>query len=268
MQQAVRALGWATKLLWILLIIIVTTIAYSATQINVVFGEPQTTINQQTLTISFPISIHNNGFYNIAYLNITTLINDQSSQTLARGTTYSRLIQRNTNTTQTHNIMINITKILNEHIDLILQDTTFTIFQYVSLNYAGAIPFSAYANQTMPWGAPLSNIAISQITYQAYNITHSIATVQLTFENHNQYIPVTGTTRIEIYNSNQALMGTGTGTTNAQPNSPGNAQVTVTIENSKITMSGVIRLFFETPLFSYGPITMPYNLLSPVIPYG
>jgi hypothetical protein len=267
MRQAIRALGWATKILWIILIALIITIAYSATLINIAFGESQTTATEQTVTISFPISIQNKGFYDIAQLNITTYITDTTSQTLARGTTISQLIPRGTDATLTHSMAINITQILTQNSDLLFNDNTFTFFQHISLNYAKAIPLKIHANQTMPWGAPLSNLTIGQITYQAYNVTHSLASVQLSFENHNQYISVQGLARIEMYNNRQTLMGSGTTNVDAQPNSPSNAQINVLVENSKITPSGQIHLFFETPAFNYGPITIPYGNTPAVTPY-
>jgi hypothetical protein len=266
MRQAIRALSWATKILWIILLALVITIAYSASQINISLGEQQITATQRTITISFPVSIRNQGLYDIAQLNVTTRIASQNSQTLATGTTVFQLVKRGTTETRTHSIRISIRRIIDKDSNLLFDDTVLTVFQYVSLNYANAVPFTAYANQTMQWGAPLSNLAIQQITYQPYNMTHSTANVRLYFENHNQYVAVTGNLRIEIYNSHQALMGSGTTTIDAQPNTSCNAQINVLVENSRITSAGELHLFFETSTFNYGPKTIPYNLSSMVTP--
>lgn len=265
MQMVIRALGWATKLLWIILVVIVITIAYSATQINVAFGEPTTEVTEQTVAISMPINIHNAGLYDITQFNVTTRITDQNGHQIVDDTTLTQKIPRGVDITRMHTITLNITDILTTHSDLLFNDTTFATFQYVAFTYANAIPLSAHANQTMPWGAPLSNLAVRRVTFQPYNTTHSLANVQLYFENHNQYVPVNGATRMEVYDNSHSLMGTGSTSIDTQPNSTYNGQISIFIRNANIsptpaaTLTGEVRLFFETATFSYGPVVVPYG---------
>jgi len=262
MRQAIRALGWATKVFWIILIVLVITIAYSASLINIALGEPQTTATEQTVTISFPITIRNNGFYDIVDLNVTTFVADENSQTLARGTTITTLIRKGTEETQTHSITINITQILAQDVNLLFNDTTLMMFQQVSLNYANVVPFLVRANQSMPWGAPLSNFAVGQVTFRPYNITHSYADVQFSFENHNQYVPVTGTVRVRIYNNSGTRIGSGTTSIDAPPNTPFNGQLSILVRNPSAptpTPSGEVHFYFDTSLFDYGPLVMHYG---------
>jgi hypothetical protein len=236
----------------------VITIAYSATQVNVAFGEQTMTTTQQTITISLPVNIHNAGLYDITQLNLTTSITGEDSQTLARGVTYTPIIPRGTDETETHTVVIDINQILADHSSLLFNDTDFTVFQYASFKFANAIPLSVHANYTMQWGAPLSNLAIGNPTYSSYNTTHSIITVQLYFENHNQYLPVTGVAHIEIYNTRQTLKGAGTANIDAQPNTLYSMQVDVMVTNFRqIPPSGEIHVFFETAAFNYGPVVIP-----------
>ena len=273
--MAIRALGWATKILWIILIAIVVTIGYSATQINIAFGETTTTVTEQALTISVPINIRNAGLYDINQLNITTRIVDQTGNPLVTDSTLTRVIPKRTDTTTTHTMILNITKMLaeqnNTRNNLVLNDTDLTAFQYVSFNYANAIPLSVHANYTMQWGAPLSNLVIGNPMYQFYNSTHSRISVQISFDNHNQYVPVTGVTRIEVYNSHNTLKGTGTTSINAQPYSSCSTTVSVLVSNFRtLPASGLIRLFFETSMFDYEPKEVPFVFdYSPVVvPFG
>jgi len=263
MRQAIRALGWAAKILWIILIVFIITIAYSATQLNINLGEPQTTATEQTVTISFPVNMRNDGLYDITYFNITTIISDQNNHSLARGTTILG-IPRGVYETRIHNITANITRILIRNTNLLFNDTTFTLFQYVSINYAHAIPLTVSAHQTMPWGAPLSNLAVGEITFQPYNQTHSLAIIPLSFENHNQYVPVAGNARIEIYDNSHTHIGEGTTNIDAQPNTYFNGQINVLVKNPSLSPAhtpptGEIHLFFETSTFNYGPLVIPYG---------
>jgi hypothetical protein len=259
MQQIIRALGWVTRLFWIILIAVAITIAYSATQISIDIGQPQTISNEQGVVISFPITISNQGLYNLAQLNITTRIADEDGRTLSNSSTLAQLVQRGTIETLNHSITISYAQILAQS-SLLFNDTHFTVFQYVTLNYANAIPVSAHANYTIQWGAPLSNLVISNPTYAPYNSTCSTLTVQLHFENHNQYIPITGVAGIEIYSARQALEGAGTTSIEAQPNTSCNAQVNVLVANFlQVSSGGEIQVFFETPLFSYGPLVVSFG---------
>lgn len=253
MQMAIRALGWAAKLLWIIMLAIIITIAYSATQINVAFGEPTTTVAEQAVTISWPISVRNAGLYDLTQLNVTTRITDQHGHSLVTDSTLTQIIPKGSNTTMMHTTVLNVTKILDQYSELLFNDTTFTEFQYVSFNYANAIPLNVRANQTMQWGAPLSNLVISNPTYTSYNTTYPTVAVQLHFENHNQYLPVNGTARIEIFNVDDVLIGTGAASINAQPGTSCTTQVNILLNDFQTTPPSEMRLFFETSTFNYGP---------------
>jgi hypothetical protein len=263
MQMAIRALGWATKLLWIIVLAIIITIAYSATQVSIAFGEPTTTVTGQTVAISLPISVRNAGLYDLTQLNVTTRITDQYGHSLVEDSTLIPIISRGTNTTMMHTTALNVTKILDQNSDLIFNDTTLTAFQYVAFSYANAILLSAYANQTMPWGAPLSKLMISNLSnliFTPYNATHSIVTVQLCFENHNQYVPVTGTARIEIYSTHNVLEGAGMADINAPPYTSCSTQVDVLVSNLQtLSPEGEVHVLFEVSAFNFGPVVMPFG---------
>jgi hypothetical protein len=258
MQQTIRALGLATKLLGIVLIVLIITIAYSATQISISFGQPTATATEQVLTISMPVNINNAGLYDIGQLNVTTRITDQNG-TLVQNSTLTQVIPKGADTITTQTLMLNITKILTEQSNLLFNDTTLTEFQYVAFDYANAIPLSAHGNYSLQWGAPLSNLAASNPSYQPYNSTYSLVSVQISFENHNQYIPLDGNISVEIYNLHDALEGAGTANIDAQPNTSCSTQVDVLVRNSVTPPQGTIDLFFETSMFNYGPVVIPFG---------
>jgi hypothetical protein len=259
MQQTIRALGWATKLLGIVLIFLIVTIAYSATQINIAFGQPITTATEQTLTISMPVNIHNAGLYDISQLNITTLITDQNG-TLVENTSLTQTIPKGANTITIQTLTLNITKILMEQESLLFNDTTLTEFQYVAFDYANAILLSAHGNYSQQWGAPLSNLIVGNPSYQAYNSNYSTLSFQISFQNHNQYIPVSGNVSVEIFNLHGTLKGAGTVSIDAQPNTSCSTQVNVLVRNFRVTPpQGTIDLFFETSMFNYGPVVVPFG---------
>lgn len=271
--MAIRALGWATKVLWIILIVIIVTMGYSATQINVSLDEPTTAVTAQDVMISLPINIRNMGFYDLTQFNLTTRITDQNGDTLANDTSLTSTIPRGTSTTDVHTIKLNITRILTAHRDLLTNDTTFTTYQSVAFNYADAIPLDIRANQTMPWGAPLNHLTVKRVTPERFNATHTAAKVELYFENHNQFMPVAGTVGVEVYDNHQNLEGTGRTSLNTDPNSTYDGQITILIRNSDIlrtpasALSGKVHVFFETSTFTYGPVSFDYGSAE-AVSYG
>jgi hypothetical protein len=91
-------------------------------------------------------------------------------------------------------------------------------------------------------------------------VNQSIVSVQIFFEDHNQYIAVTGSVRVEIYNSLGTLKGTGTANIDAQPNTSCSTQVDVLVSNFRtLPPKGEIHLFFETSTFNYGPMVIPFG---------
>jgi len=259
MQQAIRALGWATKLLGIVLIFLAITIAYSATQIDISFGQPTTIPTEQTLTISLPISIHNAGLYGISQLNITTRITDTNG-TLAQNSTLTQAIAKGANTIIAQTMTLSISGILAKQNNLLLDDTNLTEFQYVAFEYANAISLNAHGNYTQRWGAPLGNLSIGNPSYQHYNSTYSMLSVQISFQNHNQYIPVTGNVSVEIYNLRDTLKGTGVVGIDAQPNTSYSTQVNILVSNfGTVDPQGTINVFFETSMFNYGPVVKTFE---------
>jgi hypothetical protein len=229
------------------------TIAYSATQISISFGQPTATTTERVLTISVPVNIHNAGLYDIGQLNVTTRIADQNG-TLVQNSTLTKVVPKGANTITMQTLMLNITKILTEQSNLLFNDTILTEFQYVAFDYANAIPLCAHGNYSFQWGAPLSNLTVGNPSYQRYNSTYSTLSVPISFENHNQYIPVDGNVSVEIYNLRGTLNGAGTAKIDAQPNTSCSTQVDVLVRNSVISTQGVIDLFFETSMFNYGPV--------------
>ncbi len=68
MRYAVRALDWATKLLWILLIVFSVTAVYSALNVRMGFGEFQVFLSNEDVVISTPLFINNTGIYDLSNL--------------------------------------------------------------------------------------------------------------------------------------------------------------------------------------------------------
>jgi hypothetical protein len=144
-------------------------------------------------------------------------------------------------------------------LDYLFNDTVFNLDLSLKLNFARAIPFQVSTNMTMPWGAPLYNFSIGQISYNFLNLTHQEAIIPISFENHSPYFSLDGFMRVEIYNDYGELFGFSISDLNVPSHSGYNGQVKTIVDVSMVTGSGEVHFYFETSAFSIGPKVMSYG---------
>jgi len=259
MRYAVRALGWATKILWILILVFSVTSVYSAMNVKIRFGEPHVFLSKEFAVISIPLFINNTGFYDLSELNITADVMDCNESLLSTSIAFVPLIPRGSSVETTHNVSISLDYITSMAQTYLFNDTIFNVNMSVKLNFAHAIPFQVSTNMTVPWGAPLYNFSIGQISYNYLNLTHQELIIPISFENHSPYFGVEGTMQVETYNDDDELLGFSESDLNVPSHSSYDGQVKMTVDLSKITGSGEVRFYFETSVFSIGPVVMPYG---------
>jgi hypothetical protein len=126
------------------------------------------------------------------------------------------------------------------------------------MSIAKMIPVEASANLSVRWGAPLYNFALGQVQYSAYNSTHLIATVPISFENH-AFFDVAGNIRVRMYNSTNRRVGSGEISILALPNSSYNGSLQFYASIARLTASGRFDVYFSTVFFDYGPLVIPYG---------
>ena len=259
MRYAVRALGWATKILWIFIIVFATTSVYSAMNVKMGFGEPQLFLSSEFVVISVPFYINNNGLYNLSELYVTVDVMDYNGSLVSTSATFVPSIPRGSSVETAHNVSMSLNDTISKAQIYLFNDTFFNVGMSMKLNFARVVPFEASMNKTIPWGAPFYNFSIGQITYDYYNVTHQRVIIPLSFENHSPYFGVDGMMRVEMCNASGEVIAFGALSLDAPSNSKYEDQVELIVDVLKLTPSGEIRFYFETPPFSFGPVVMPYG---------
>lgn len=255
MRQAVRALGWATAVFWILLLLFTITAVYSALQIRPTFGEPSITASGGTLTVSLPFAFFNGGFYDVSKFNITTIVRDTRGSTLTASSTYVPILPKGENTSITHNMSLSIDQFTTSDLSsLLFNDSNLNVTASFKLTYARVFPLEVMANFSVPWGAPLANLTIGDVSVTPFNSTHVQALVPLSFENHS-YLNMTGTMRLDIVDNTGRVVGQGATSFNAPTGSRFQENVVVLLSGNPARIREA-RLYFETPFFSYGPVVI------------
>jgi len=255
MKQAIRALSVATTALWILIVLFSVTSIYSALKLGFGFERTEVSASDDVLTVSMSFFVDNVGFYDISNLNVTTDLNNHDGTLISNSTTLVPLISRGSRVERAHNISISMDDIVTGDLtDLLFQDSVLDIAMYVSLKYAHAIPLQLSFNTTIPWGAPLANLSIGEITTIDIDPAHLQKTVPISFENHS-FFALNGTVRLELVDRDQSV-GAGTVNISVPPMTPCSTQVEVVVRRNAAVPTKA-RIYFETAAFSFGPVVMP-----------
>jgi hypothetical protein len=250
-------MGVATTFLWIFLAAFFVSAVYSVKDLHFDFGEPQMGLNADNeIVFSLPMTIANNGFYNIGNFNITTEISENFA--IANATTFIPVIEKGNTVTITHNMTINSASLLENNQNCLFNDTELKIYAVVSMKIAEMIPVQASTNISMPWGAPLHNFTIGKPEYSHFNLTHVMVVLPISFENH-AFFDVVGNMQIRMYNNASALIGEGQTAIEAPQNSSYSGVVEFYVQTSGITLNGFFEVDINTSLFNCEGLRFPYG---------
>jgi hypothetical protein len=253
MKIAIRMLGIATIILWLVILFFSVTAVYSVMNLGVSLGEVQMLPSSKGITFSLPFSIDNNGYYEIADFNLTTRVTDPDGTLIDLTETFVQSIPRDTNVNSTHTIPIDLDSILSmDYLPFLFEDSEFNAEIFVGLNFARAVPVQLSTNATIPWGAPLADFSVGRISVSPLNSTHAEASIPVSFENH-AILDLTGTLTLELYNDSQNVITseeTIIRVPSQQSYSDRIVMYTSLQDASKVTSSGNVHVIFETPMFT------------------
>jgi hypothetical protein len=252
-------IGIATMFFWIFLIAFLVTAVYSVKDVAFDFGEPQMTTDASgEMIFSLPVTITNRGFYNIGAFTIVTQVLDNDGLSIVEGSTVVPLINKNDAVAVTHNMTVDASELLQNDPNYLFNDTELRIYAAVGMHIAEVIPVEASTNFSMPWGAPIYNFSLGEPAYASYNSTHLRVTVPMSFENH-AFFDLVGDMRIRMFNSTGDRVGRGRTSFEAYANSPYNGFIEFYASIVGATSTGRFEVYFETPMFDYGPLVIPYG---------
>jgi hypothetical protein len=153
---------------------------------------------------------------------------------------------------------VNIDDLLNADQNYLFNDSDLRIYAVLGMTIAKMIPVEASSNLSVRWGAPLYNFALGQVQYSAYNSTHLIATIPISFENH-AFFDVAGNVRVRMYNSTNRRVGSGEINILVPPGSSYNGSLQFYATIARLTATGRFDVYFSTQFFDYGPVVIHYG---------
>jgi len=259
MRIPIRMIGIATTIFWIFLILFVITAVYSVKDLSFEFGEPQMNLTADNeVVFSLPVTIANRGFYNLGVFNITTEISDYNGLVIAQGSTVVPVVRKGEEVTATHNMTFNVDDLVQSDANYLFNDTELKIFTALGMGIAEVIPIQASTNMSVPWGAPLYNFTLGTLDYTSFNSTHLRVTVPVSFENH-AFFDIAGTMQVRMYNNAGSLLSRSQTSIDVPQYSFYNGYVEFYVPTSELTYSGHFEIHFQTSLFDYGWLVIPYG---------
>lgn len=243
----------ATVMLWLLILFFSVTSVYSVLNVGVNIGEAKMLPSGNGITFSLPFSIDNNGYYEIADLNLTTRVTDPDGTVLDRTETFVDSIPQGTTVNASHTIAVDLNDIMSmNHLPLLLNDSDFNVEVFAGLNFARAVPVQLSTNVTLPWGAPFAHFSVGAPSVSQHNSSHVEAAIPVSFENH-AIIDIAGTMKMEFYSSSDEHVASGVTAVNAASQQHYVEKILVYTSQqdaSKLTGGGKVHVFFETSLFT------------------
>ena len=253
MKIATSMLTVTTIILWVVILFFSVTAVYSVMNVGVNIGEAQMLPTSNGIKFSLPFSINNDGYYEIADLNLTTRVTDPDGQVLDLTETLVDSRPQGETVNESHTIEVDLDDILSmDHLTLMLNDSNFTVEICADLNFARAVPVQLSTNVSLPWGAPFADFSVGDISVSQHSSSHVEAVIPISFENH-AIIDITGTLKMEAYsNSDQRIAS---GVTDISVVSNQNFGDSILLypraqDESKLTDSGKLHILFETHLFT------------------
>ena len=264
MRVPIRMIGIATSVFWIILILFCVSALYSLKDTQLQFGEPRVSLTQgNEMLFTLPMTIFNDGYYDLGHFNISTAVLGKQNQTVASGSTSLPVISKGEAINITHEMTVNLTVLLSTYPDLLFNDTELQVNATASITAADVIPIQVSSSFPVPWGAPLYNFTLGTPEFTATLEPDSLAVckvvVPMSFENH-AFFDLTGTIHLKMYNDADAFITEKQVTIEAEQSSFYQGSLELYFPASLATRNGHFEAYCATSFFSSGPLVFLYGV--------
>ena len=259
MNYVIKALGFVSRVIWIVVILIPVTLGLSMEKLlqpdTVGFGEATTSFSDNQICISMPFYINNTGYYDISDINLTTVLKDSGGYIVARGETLVPVIPAGRRVNLRHDVYVGLDEIIGRMEYLLFNDTMLDLNASFSLRLAYVLGARLHTSLMVPWGAPLNNLTVSRA---AYNPDNGTLILYVSFENHSPFT-VEGNAYLTVYNNRSEVIGSQTLAVETAPENLFLGMVEIPIDFSKITQNGHVEIRVETGQFTAGPVKLEWS---------
>ncbi|MEM3578611.1 MAG: hypothetical protein QXL54_00090 [Candidatus Bathyarchaeia archaeon] len=244
MRLTIKALGWIIILLWIIVLALPISVAFSLIKLaegkNLGVQEPTFTFSNGNISINMPVYVNNTGFYEISEANVKIRIGKADTIIVAMSKSLPNIPAGqmvNTNCCLTASLR----EILQKDPTLLTEDANLEVNAALHFRVAYAIAFNIAYNYSTEWGAPFHNLTYSQL---AYNYSTHVFSVLTSFNNH-AFFSISGPLTMELFNSNNIKIGETSLYLDVPSGEVFREIINIAVDPSRITDRVLICLFFD-----------------------
>ena len=241
LRTLIRGLGILSILLTLVAVALTVTLLYTAALIssNMMFGEPSFEVAGSKVDLEIPITLTNKGMFAISSFGLTIKTAALDGSSLGEGTSGPVSIAAGQSTTILHKINIDFANLSPQTLNQMLtEDGSLSFGVDVSANIAPFIETDLSSAGTMPWGAPMKDLALGEPSVEGQvNQTHVTLSIPIGFRNNSPFLDFTGLVQIDLFDASGGFVGSGSIPLNVQPNTNFDDMIRVTVSIASISLT-------------------------------
>ncbi|MEM2953498.1 MAG: hypothetical protein QXU21_04400 [Candidatus Bathyarchaeia archaeon] len=243
MHHTIRALGWIIAILWIIILILPVSVAFSLLELleaeNIGLKEPEGFMFNGNVSISIPFYVANPGFYNLENVKLDLQIK-VGTKTISTSSAELPNVPAGEMVDSRCNLSLSLKEMLSNNKELLTNDADLNGNASLSFRVASVIAFRVSTGFSIHWGAPLNGLTLYRITY---NEVSRIFSISLSFHN-NAFFQLNASLLVKLYNSARELIGSTVQNVNVPSQESFQDSLEIIIDDpSKITSEGILRLY-------------------------
>jgi hypothetical protein len=137
---------------------------------------------------------------------------------------------------------------------LLFRDTEFILDFSIVFKYAYILGFQlSLMNMSIPWGAPLYSLNLTEVGPPSFNGTHLLTDITLEVENHS-FLDIYGNLTLRVYNEMEGYLGSGRGLVCVPSGSRLSEPIEIVIkieDPSRYTGEGYVEAYLELPMIDH-----------------
>jgi hypothetical protein len=242
-RQTIKALGWAIRFLWIIVLLLPVSVAFSLWKLaepgNIGIREPEVAFSGGAFSLSAPFYINNTGFYDLSDANLTISIGHEN-EVFKTFSSFVPHVPAGTTWNSSYQVSLALQEVASS-MGLLTNDTDLVLGMSASFRVAYVIAFGVSTNFSQPWKAPFHNLTIPEVGYDSS--TRKISMIA-SFENHANF-PLEGEFLLEVYNNRSRRIGYFMHYINVASDAPYSGSYEFEVDEFQLTDNEVIRLSFD-----------------------
>jgi len=233
--KSLKIIGILTVISVVVFVASIAAVAYTLLQSapTISIGAPSQNITGSLLEVSIPVSLSNKGVLALSDIFVTLTLKTSNGTPLLEVSSNRLTLPPGGSGTLYVRATINASAISPEiMMSIMTEDQEFPVTASLKGSVQPFLNVAVSANDTLKWGAPYKNLQMQEPTFEAYNATHLLIHIPVSFKNNSTLFSVSGGGSVKVVDEYGREVGYGWTYIDAKPGRE---------------YSGTIDLYLESP---------------------